>query len=89
MEKVRPLHHHNSSDLAQDMEADFEMETNTNELEKIIMDLAHSIRMNGLVCKLLDFLLSQTFENEKWILLLSFTGVADDVDCIAIACLWN
>ena len=61
MEKVRPLHHHNSSDLAQDMEADFEMETNTNELEKIIIDLAHSIRMNGLVCKLLDFLLSLTF----------------------------
>ena len=86
MEKVRPLHHHNSSDLAQDME--MEMETNTNELEKIIIDLAHSIRMNGLVCKLLDFFWAKLLK-VKWILLFSFTGVADDFGCIAIACLWN
>ena len=60
MEKIRPLHathpqtttlYHPTSGSSQDIEPELEMETNTNELEKVVSDLAHSIRMNGIVCK--------------------------------------
>jgi len=58
MEKIRPLHpghtppphlYQNSTDSSEDLEPEVEMETNTNELEKIVLDLAHSMRMNGVV----------------------------------------
>ena len=60
MEKIRPLHprqtpptllYQNSTDSSGAVESEVEMETNTNELEKIVLDLAHSMRMNGVVCK--------------------------------------